>query len=323
MKSTILIVGAGNIGSRHLQGLSQIEQPLDIYLYDLSQNALRVAMERFNEVKAHSNIKITILDNIANSPEEIDLAIIATTSNIRLQVMRKILGVLNVKNIILEKVMFQDLREYGEAAILLGEKACTTWVNCNLRQWPLFVDLKERYTNDPNLTVICSGSNWGLGCNSVHNTDLAAFLWDGIAKHDALLDVTVTDSKRKNFKEFTGELITRISTGGQVHQISYARGNRPYTITVNHPLESLTWDIINSRLYTSNDLNGWIPKMSHLAAPLQSQLTSVVVARILEGRDCGLPGFHVAARVHLETLEALLTGMRRNGVDFGAIFPIT
>lgn len=323
MRNTILVVGAGNLGSRHIQGLTKVERPLDIYVFDTSQDSLRVARERFDAVLTRSDITLTTLVSLANAPAEIDVAIVATTANVRLRVLRQILGELNIKKLLLEKVLFQDLHEYDAAATLLGSTAQNTWVNCAQRLWPFFKDLKDRYDNDPDLKIRISGSNWGLGCNAVHNTDIAQFLWGNTAKHEAYLDACVIDSKRNGFKEFTGELITRIGTGGVMHQISYARGSAPFFITASHPLENLAWDVTNSKLYTANDQNGWTPKESNLSAPFQSQLTASVVNAMLDGRDCKLPNFDTSALVHLETLSALLVGIRRQGVDFGTTCPVT
>jgi hypothetical protein len=323
MSNAIFVVGAGNLGSRHLQGLTKVERPLDIYVYDPSPDSLRVARERFDAVLTRSDITLTTLDSIASAPAEIDVAIVATTANVRLQVLRQIVGVLNIKKLLLEKVLFQDLQDYAAAEALLGNAAQTTWVNCAQRLWPFFKDLKARYANDPDLRITISGSNWGLGCNAVHNTDIAQFLWSDSAKHEALLDANVMDSKRSGFKEFTGELVTRIETGGALHQISHARGTAPFVIAASHPLENLAWDVTNSKLYTANDQTGWKPKESDLSAPFQSQLTADIVDDMLNGRECGLPDFETSTRVHVETLSALLAGMRRHGVDFGTLCPVT
>ncbi len=323
MSNVILIVGAGNLGSRHLQGLTKVDRPLDIYLYDPSLESLRIAKERYDAVCTDLNKTLTVLDTISSAPAKIDIAIVATTANVRLKVLKQIVGVLDIKKLLLEKVLFQDLRDYDAAAALLGDATCTTWVNCAQRLWPFFKSLKERHANDPDLRITISGSNWGLGCNAIHNTDIAQFLWSGRAKHEAFLDAQVIDSKRSGFKEFTGELITSISSGGGLRQVSYARGSAPFTIIVDHPLEMLIWNVSNSKLYTAKDETGWVPKVSDLFAPFQSQLTTDVVTKMLSDRDCGLPNFETSARLHIETLTALLTGMRRHGVDFGTLCPVT
>jgi predicted dehydrogenase len=50
MKS-IVIIGAGQLGSRHLQALRLIDEPIRIQVVDPSHESLKVAEERFNQVK--------------------------------------------------------------------------------------------------------------------------------------------------------------------------------------------------------------------------------------------------------------------------------
>ena len=50
IESTILLVGAGQLGSRYLQGLVNCRIPLKIYVYDICVESLSLAKERWNEV---------------------------------------------------------------------------------------------------------------------------------------------------------------------------------------------------------------------------------------------------------------------------------
>jgi ornithine cyclodeaminase/alanine dehydrogenase-like protein (mu-crystallin family) len=44
----LVIVGAGNIGSRHLQALKLVKTPLKIHVIDPSMNALKISKERYD-----------------------------------------------------------------------------------------------------------------------------------------------------------------------------------------------------------------------------------------------------------------------------------
>jgi hypothetical protein len=323
MKSKILIIGAGQLGSRHLQGLAKINRALDLYIYDPSPASLRVAKERFESINPRSNITLSILSDIKCAPNEIDLTIVATTSDKRLQVIKTVLSLIDVKYFLLEKVLFQNLDDYYEAPLVLGQSGCKTWVNCAQRLWPFFKDLRDKYANDPDLRITFSGSNWGLGCNSVHNIDIANYIWAGKRKHIAILDKTVLDSKRIGFKEFSGEITTKIDSGGELRQISYSIGNAPFIVSVDHPTERVVWDITNNRLSIKNELTGWESVESFMQAPFQSELTTDIACNILDGIDCGLPDFKTSVDIHLETLSTLITGMRCKGIDYGRILPIT
>jgi hypothetical protein len=323
MNKTIAVIGAGQLGSRHLQGLAKIAQALDIYIVDPSPDSIRVAIERFDAVATPNGSTVTSLSEIEALPTKLDVVIVATAAHVRFDVLTRLLQHARVAKLLLEKVLFQDLAQYEAAAKLLGPLGASTWVNCAQRLWPFFIDLRRQFHNDAHLELVISGSNWGLGCNAVHNTDIAAFLWDGAQTQVPKLDARVADSKRAGFKEFTGELITEVAGGGRLRQISYATGEAPFMITVLHPAVHQTWNVVTGQLYSANAANGWVPQASPLAAPFQSQLTASIVGAMLDGTDCGLPTFAQAAATHVATLQALLDGAKANGADFGACCPVT
>ena len=49
MSATILIAGAGQLGSRYLQGLANCQNTLDIYVQDISKQSLQIAKQRWEE----------------------------------------------------------------------------------------------------------------------------------------------------------------------------------------------------------------------------------------------------------------------------------
>lgn len=323
MNKKIAIIGAGQLGSRHLQGLARIDQALDIFIVDPSAESTRIALERFDAVATQNGSTVTALAEIAQLPALLDVVIVATAAHVRLAVLERLLQHCTVAKLLLEKVLFQELAQYQAAASLLGPLGARTWVNCAQRLWPFFIELRRRFHNDPNLELVITGSNWGLGCNAVHNTDIAEFLWDGAKTQHASLDAIVIDSKRAGFKEFTGELVTEVAGGGRLRQRSWVDGEAPFCVSVMHPHLQQTWNVSTSQLYSADAGAGWAPQASALAAPFQSQLTATIVAAMLDGADCGLPTFAQAAATHVATLGALLAGAKANGSDFGASCPVT
>ena len=323
MNKKIAIIGAGQLGSRHLQGLARVAQALDIFIVDPSAESIRVALERFDAVATGNGSNVTPLAEIAQLPTQLDVVIVATAAHVRLAVLERLLQHAKVAKLLLEKVLFQDLSQYQAATDVLGSLGDKTWVNCAQRLWPFFLDLRQRFHNDPTLELVVTGSNWGLGCNAVHNTDIAEFLWDGAKRQHASLDSEVIDSKRAGFKEFTGELVTEVAGGGRLRQRSWAAGEAPFCVSVSHPQLQQTWNVSSGQLYSADAASGWAPQTSALAAPFQSQLTAQIVESMLAGTDCGLPTFAQAAATHVATLAALLDGARANGSDFGTSCPVT
>ena len=87
----ILLVGAGQIGSRHLEGLFKIDISLSITIVEptlVLLNKLRLKYLN-SEDKSPSNKKI-IMKNKLELETNYDVAIIATSSKNRSQIIRKI-----------------------------------------------------------------------------------------------------------------------------------------------------------------------------------------------------------------------------------------
>ena len=56
MKYRVAIIGAGQLGSRYLQGMASCKLPLDIIVIDPNQESLIQAQDRWNEVVTVNNI---------------------------------------------------------------------------------------------------------------------------------------------------------------------------------------------------------------------------------------------------------------------------
>ena len=55
MKNKIILVGAGNIGRRYLEGIVKLETSLDIEVYDKNSNSLKIIQEKFCEINSKNN----------------------------------------------------------------------------------------------------------------------------------------------------------------------------------------------------------------------------------------------------------------------------
>ena len=61
----IKIVGAGQLGSRHLQALQSIRTPLDIHVIDPSPESLKVAEERFHAAAGETKHSVRFATEVA------------------------------------------------------------------------------------------------------------------------------------------------------------------------------------------------------------------------------------------------------------------
>src|SRR5436190_18734178 len=102
----IAIIGAGQLGSRHLQALAFVNEPISIQVIDRSADALNIAENRFNENRKTFHGQISYHTDISNLVKNIDVAIIATGSSGRKKIIEQLLSHSSVRYLILEKFLF-------------------------------------------------------------------------------------------------------------------------------------------------------------------------------------------------------------------------
>jgi predicted dehydrogenase len=247
------------------------------------------------EVVFHST-----LETLAKS---IDLAIIATTADIRFSVIEKLCAVTSVKNLILEKVLFQKYSQYQEAEKLINKNSIHCWVNCPRRINPYYTEIKNFFADDPITYMNVFGGEWGLGCNGIHFLDLLAFL---IGKHEVVINTNALDSekkssKRNGFIEFTGTL------GGKINNTLFSISSTRNSIA--NPMITLRGEkktvIIDEIGGYSWQINGAENTINKFSMQFQSKLTALVAEEILINKKCGLTSFSESVLLHLPFIKAL------------------
>lgn len=301
----IAVVGAGQLGSRHLQGLVRLGVPCEIHVVDPSAASLDTARQRAGEVQAAAPHTLHFHQQIEALPQMLDHAVIATAANVRLAVMRELLRERTVQNLLLEKVLFQRVSDYPLAAELLRQAGSQAWVNCPRRAFPIYEKLRTFFAEDPLQHVDVRGGNWGLGCNSIHFLDIIAFLIKGDihSVSTALLDEDLIDSKRAGFKEFTGTLLGRC--GEASFSITAQRGSQaPLLLTLRGGNRSCLVDESAGRAFMCDPRDGgW--RTVEFKTPLLSELSTAVTQRILEKGSSELTPYAQSMAYHLPLLQAL------------------
>ena len=303
-----MIVGAGNIGSRHLQALKAVKIPLDITVIDINPESLHIAENRYNSMpngeKKHAINYYTNYDSIK---ENFDIAIIATHSTIRREIIEHLFELTSVKSFILEKILFNKSKDYFFVKNLINKHKCQAWVNCTRRLIPFYKNEIKNWFKKKKIIFNISGSQWKLMSNLIHFTDFLAFiLEDNKFRIDCNnLDLNLIKSDIPNFYELNGSLelyffkgslgvINCFSTGIQPIIIDIASDQMRCIInekegkTMVNSSKKIGWEVFNSRiLYTS-------------------QLTTLIVEDILEKNACELTSYEESMNLHLLTYKPLL-----------------
>ena len=108
----ILICGSGELGSRYLQGLKSCILPLEVNVFDINKRALSLAKRRWEEKEFQGfNHTVSYLSSLNSLKDDMDICIVTTTANNRLDAIKNICASTNVRNWILEKVLVQNSEE--------------------------------------------------------------------------------------------------------------------------------------------------------------------------------------------------------------------
>ena len=205
----IALIGAGQLGSRHLQALAKIDIPVILQIVDPNTDSLIRAQKRYLEIPRTHNIQsIDFLTNIDALNANLDLCIIATNADVRFKVFQELVSKKKVSYIVFEKIVFQSEKQFENAQKLINQNDISCWINFPRRIYPIYQELKKNFNEKENVEFHVSGGDWGLACNGIHFIDLLAFLADdSIYKLDVSeLESKIWPSKRAGFIELTGRL---------------------------------------------------------------------------------------------------------------------
>lgn len=324
MLKSICIIGAGNIGSRHLQALANIKEPLFIQVVDPFETSLTEAKKRYEQVQIHTKHQVIYLQDLNKITSEIDVAIIATTSNIRKAVAEKLLNLSRVNYIILEKLLFQKREDYKYIKKLLSEKRCKAWVNCNMRTTPFYANLKKYFSDEP-LNYIVNTSQEELVTNAIHYIDHTAYLSNcyNFTLDTESLNKTPIESKRKGFLELIGTLNIRFKNGSFCSLTNYQDGNTPLLIEIFSQKYRCLIQVTKNKSFISDPNTNWEWHEEKTPILFQRQMTNLVVNSLLKTGSCKLPTYDISAKMHLALLEPLLKFLNANSKKKFKIYPFT
>ncbi|EIT6977193.1 Gfo/Idh/MocA family oxidoreductase [Vibrio vulnificus] len=300
----LLIVGAGQLGSRHLQGALAAAESLDITVIDPSQDSLNIAEERAQQVEwGNDNSQISYSSTLPDS-QTFDVCIIATAAQVRADVTKALLSTNRVKHIIFEKVLFQKLAHYSEILALLQQHQVQGWVNCPRRIFPSYQELKSHLDASLPVSMTVTGNAWGMACNSVHFIDLFSYLVDSAALQvtNVALDAELIESKRAGFYEVTGAI--EYAIGVNTLRIESGQDLIPsLAVTIDNGLSRHVVNEVERTWLFSQD--GTTTQHSH--TPLfQSQLTGANVTELLTTNQCQLTPFAQSCSLHTPFIEVVL-----------------
>lgn len=322
----IVIVGTGQVGSRHLQGLSLLPSSARIYCVDLSPESRELAKNRWEEVRTERH-QVSFFESMSDVPaDEFDLAILATTSAHRRESFNNLVDAFDVEYIIFEKILFQQFDAYKSVQRSLDEHNISAWVNCVRRSQTIYQNIRQEITGTP-VDIEVTGNDWALASNGIHFADLFSWLTGStdIEWNRSLLADEIFQNKRDGYKEVMGRLS---ATDGESNTLTLrCFSGQPTNPTVRISTPDQQWNVWEEAdfiVHRSFSDEGHVSmEKSAIEREYQSELTGGVVAELFQDGDCCLTAFEESCQHHIPYLHTIRDHINEVGSTEFDVCPIT
>lgn len=297
--NNISILGIGKIGIRHLESLLKIKSKLNIYLFDKKLN-LKKLNEFIEKKKNKSFHKIYMHKDLFETGINFDLLIISTNSDVRYEVFNKFVKFNKVKNIIFEKIVFQENNLYKKAISISNKYKIKTYVNLPRRIYPVYNFIKKNLSEKLPISFTYLSSNWNLASNSIHFIDLFSYLENSyFISANPNLDDSIRKSKRKNFLEFKGSLRFESNIKGSLFlsDNNYNNNFINYISIKQNNKQFLVFESENKCIFIKKN-NKILIKHFDITTPYQSDLTKKIVMSLLKKNKINLPTLKMLKKNH-------------------------
>jgi len=316
MSGVVAICGAGNLGRRYLEGVLHCDSAEVIHVYDISDDSLNACEEVVRQFgrgcSSSPTVEVCMHGAINALPVGLDLAIVATSADVRPQLVDELSSHARVGHYVLEKVLAQD--ESGLDRLLDVTSISQAWVNMPRRMMDWHRRLYYSIRGNGPISMVVSGGDWGLACNAVHFMDLLAW-WSGEvpqAVDTSSLEPAWSPAKRKGFSEVHGLMSVTYSAGSDL------------TLVADHGAEPTTVEVhVGGTIWQIDESDGVAHRSDGCSQPgvleYQSAMTPRLVESILTSGTCALPTLEASVGIHRVLLQGLAdhwvrSGGRQNGV---------
>lgn len=300
----VLIIGSGQLGSRHLQGALKSHNKLSIVIVDPSLNALKLSKIRANEIELGHQDSSTKYTQRLPKNQYFNICIISTNANIRAEVTKDFLENCKTDHIIFEKVLFQKDEDFEFISKLIKEKNISSWVNCPRRTYSHYQEIKKILDIKKTVEMSVTGSSWGMACNTIHFIDLFSYLVNSsnlkivktkFSKH-------ILNSKRgNNFYEINGLMELQIDT----HTLKiYCKNGEKVSLNlkIKNNNNEFSFDELNGIL--QSNIGGTI-KIRKQKTSYQSSETTKIINNLIDKNQCDLTSYQESYKHHLPLLTVI------------------
>ena len=324
MKHKVILVGCGNVGSRHLQALAKIKSDLEVNIVEPNEKAQSLAKSRLNEVifgnPKHNFFWYKSLDEVKN---ENSLAIIATNSVGRADILSNLLEK-GCNRFLVEKIVCQSVKEYEKILFMIKKNNAKAWVNTNLRYFQTWKKIKDHFQGSKLINFSLVGPNISaLATSSIHYIDLFSwFTQDYKVKlsGEFLFDKLFLNKRGNQFVEFAGTIMGSIENGSTFSLTYVPESNIHSILNLTSANKQLIIDETEEKIYNvmKNDNQEFDFEYEYV-----STLTTKIVNDILENDESQLSTLEDSFYIHKELFRVLNEHIKKINNEEPDLCPIT
>jgi predicted dehydrogenase len=307
---TALIVGCGELGSRHAQALAKHGEIRKIVLVDPSPDSLTRAIERVREVGFDG--EICSYNEIPNDLGHLRIAIISTSSNQRVAALKNFLEKSSANYVVLEKLLAPTLEQLQELKETVQLETDVFWVNCPMSFYPHYEEISIEIGNSIQsvpLKYSVTASNLGLVTNLIHYLDHFTSITSRPVT-EVLFDPesTIVASKRPGYSELLGVVTARTDFGDEMI-VSFSESHTGDHLKVDLECGDSRWLVDEIALESIYSKSGRTISKKDIYTPRQSELTHVALSQLESAKTPMWTSVKHSIDLHekiLKSLSALL-----------------
>lgn len=324
---SILLLGYGNIGKRHLESILNYKSKvkIDITIIDSDTKKLR-DLEHSSKLLSFENIELTINENLSLNYHKYNLCIIATNSSERLNILKKISHI-KVDTVIIEKLIADNLRNLNLIEkIIKKSNFKKVYVNTPRRYMDVYKNIKKDLNISTPLSIFYTATNFKLASNSIHIIDLFQFFIGDKKIKNIFCQINKVVKSKKNYSEFEGILIFS-DKNNNILYINNTKQNANYRTSfggieiLNYPksfiFNEASGDILEIKENSRNSKINYSRKYKKFT--LQSEMTKNYIDDLIKNKKLNLPTFILSCESHKIYYQALNRALQKKNINLNSL----
>lgn len=322
----ILIIGAGQIGSRHIESLYKSHNKYNIHVIE-PQNVQIIKLKKILSTYKKKN-NIFFYKKILKFDFDLDFVIISTNANVRRKIFTNLIKSNTFKNILFEKIVFSSLKDYRNTQKEINRRKINAFVNFPRRSFKVYKYIKKKLIKTKNINYSLIGKNWGFATNTLHNIDLFSYLTNNseLKVNTFNIDKIRKSKKRKGFIEFNGLIIITNNRDDILILQDFKSSKDTNLLNGGIKIENSQFSFLIyenlSKMYEINNKNFFIKEIE-IKLPKQSELTDKFIQKFKRKNISDLPTLDECYHIHFLYINSLSKQLVKINNKYKNKIPIT